>query len=313
MEKLIIAVSSRALFHIEDGNDIFVQQGQEAFDAYMRSKEDTPLRPGAAFNLVRKLLKLNEVLVSMGRPALVDVVILSRNSPDAGMRVMNSIAHYGLPIERAVFTQGDDRFRYAKAFGAQLFLSANPSDVRTAIENGMAAATLVPYESDHGDDTEVRIAFDGDSVIFGSESDAQYRAVGLAGWRDFEEENAHTVLSDGPFKRVLELMHAIQSAFEGGPCPVKIALVTARGMPAHKRVIRTLRHWGLRVDKAIFAGGRPKGPLLVAFGADMFFDDTRTNVESAAECKVSAGHVPFGHGGIVAEPAASSQPLRAAA
>lgn len=303
MQKLIIAVSSRALFHIEDGNDIFEKEGQDAFDAYMRSKEDVPLRPGAAFNLVRKLLKLNDVLAARGQPSLVDVVILSRNSPDAGMRVMNSISHYGLPIERAVFTEGEDRFRYAKAFDAQLFLSANSDDVRTAIENGMAAATLVPREAENDEqDVEVRIAFDGDSVIFGSESDQEYRAVGLERWRSFEEANAHTLLSDGPFKKVLELLHAMQAAFAPGPCPVKIALVTARGLPAHKRVIRTLRHWGLRVDKAIFAGGNPKGPLLVAFRADMFFDDTRKNVDSAAACNIATGHVPFGEGGIVAEP-----------
>ncbi len=306
---LRIAVSSRSLFHIEDGNKIFVEQGQAAFDEYMRAKENIPLRPGAAFGLVRKLLALNT-----GRGSQrdrVDVVLLSRNSVDAGMRVLNSIGHYGLDIERAVFTQGEDRFAFAQALGAQLFLSATPADVQMAIAHGVAAATMLPAEhTEDCSDLTVRIAFDGDSVLFSDEADQTYRQHGLEAFRRSELENASVPLPDGPFKGVLAALHELQQHWPVEQSPLKVALVTARGAPSHGRVIHTLRHWGIRVDKALFCGGLPKGPLLKAFGADMFFDDTMKNIDSAVSCDIPSGHVPYGTGqGIVmAEPA----PLAAA-
>jgi 5'-nucleotidase len=306
---LTIAVSSRALFHIEDGNQVFLEQGQEAFDAYMRSKENTPLRPGAAFGLVRKLLALNTSNFPHPRDR-VEVVMLSRNSPDAGMRVMNSISHYGLEIERAVFCQGTDRFRYAKALGAHLFLSATPADVKAALNNGVAAATLIPKEGGEYDDQgDIRIAFDGDSVLFSSEADDYYREHGLQKYREEEVARSSQPLGDGPFRPFLQELHALQRAYAGGPCPIRIALVTARGLPAHSRVIHTLRSWGVEVDEGIFAGGAPKGPLLQAYGADIFFDDTMKNIDSANSHDVVSGHVPFGSGhGIVG---ASSVPQAA--
>lgn len=295
---LTIAVSSRSLFHLEDGNDVFTSQGQDAFNAYMRDKENVPLRPGVAFPLVRKLLSLNTPGVARDR---VDVVLLSRNSPDAGMRVMNSIAHYKLDIERAVFCQGDDRFRYAKGLGAHLFLSASPGDVRTAIEHGIAAATMLPKETtDDTEDMTVRIAFDGDSVLFSSEADECYRMNGLDAFRQSEAANALVPLGEGPFKNFLAALYEVQQQFPIGGSPLKVALVTARGMPSHARVIHTLRHWGIHIHEAIFAGGLPKGPLLKAYGADVFFDDTQKNIDSALSYNVASGHVPFGHGaGIV--------------
>ncbi len=298
---LTIAVSSRALFHIEDGNRVFEEQGQEAFDAYMRSKENIPLRPGAAFSLVRKLLALNSTRFPEPRDR-VEVVMLSRNSPDAGMRVMNSIVHYGLPIERAVFCQGSDRFRYAKAMGAQLFLSAMPTDVKAALDNGLAAATLLPRECDEADErSDIRIAFDGDSVLFSNEADEFYREHGLARFREEEVARSVQPLGDGPFRSFLQELHAIQRLSPNGKSPIRIALVTARGLPAHSRVINTLRSWGMEVDEGIFAGGLPKGPLLEAYGADIFFDDTMKNIDSATSHDVVSGHVPFGNGqGIVA-------------
>ena len=172
---LTIAVSSRALFHMEDGNAIWEKEGQAAFNAYMREKENEPLRAGTAFPLVRKLLALNK-----GQPRpLVNVVILSRNSPDAGVRILNSIEHHKLPISQAMFSQGSDRFRYVSAVGAHLFLSGNHSDVHKAITNGIAAATITPKETIHMEDPSIKIAFDGDSVLFGSESDDAYRSLGL--------------------------------------------------------------------------------------------------------------------------------------
>jgi 5'-nucleotidase len=300
---LTIAVSSRALFHIEDGDQLFKEKGQDEFDAYMRSKEHDPLRPGVAFGLVKKLLALNTN--AKGQPRnRVDVVVLSRNSPDAGLRVMESVHHHGLDIERGVFCSGGNRFRYAKAIGAHLFLSANPQDVAAAIANGVAAATMLPREADAvQSDAEVKIAFDGDSVLFSSEADEIYQAHGLDAFRQGELDNANVPLGAGPFKPFLDALVEIQKEFPAGKAPLKLALVTARGMPSHARVIRTLRSWGVYMDEAIFAGGKPKGPLLRAFGADMFFDDTMKNVDSAHLHDVTSGHVPFGTGhGIVATP-----------
>lgn len=301
---LTIAVSSRSLFHIEDGNEIFINEGQEAFNEYMRSKENIPLRPGVAFPLIKKLLDLNK-RKSPDPHDKVDVVLLSRNSFDAGLRIMNSIEHYKLDIEKASFTQGDNRFKYAQdGFKADLFLSANPEDVRTAIDNGMAAATMLPKEHtmDEYDDGIVRIAFDGDSVLFSSEADDYYREKGLHAFRENELKNADIPLGDGPFKEFLKIIHELQKEYPVGSCPIRVALVTARGMPSHGRVITTLRHWGIRIDEAIFAGGAPKGPLLKCFRADIFFDDTKKNIDSAISCDVPSGHVPFGSGhGIVQE------------
>lgn len=298
---LTVAVSSRSLFHMEDGNEIFMTQGQQAFNDYMRESENKPLRPGPAFSLVRKLLALNKLIpdVSQG----VEVVLLSRNSPDAGMRVMNSIQHHGLNIERAVFSQGADRFRYAKALGAHLFLSTTHLDVQNAIAHGIAAATLLPSEREMEEgDGMVRIALDGDAVIFSAEADEFYQKHGLVGFRESETANARIPLGAGPFKKFVMALQELQRCFPVGKCPVNIALVTARGLPAHERVIHTLRHWGVSVDEAFFAAGLPKGPLLEAYGADMFFDDTQKNIASARSCNVVSGHVPFGNGqGIVQE------------
>lgn len=298
---LTIAVSSRSLFHLEDGNDIFLKDGQDAFDAYMRSKENVPLRPGAAFTLVKKLLALN-ALRDPALPRGVDVVILSRNSPDAGMRVMNSVQHYGLDIERAVFCRGAGRFAYAKALGAHLFLSANASDVKAAIDQGIAAATLIPSEQAEaeGDGLQVRIAFDGDSVLFSAEADECYRQNGLNAFRESEVSKASIPLGAGPFKLALQALHDLQQTLPRDEPHMRVALVTARGMPAHGRVIHTLRSWGIEVDEAIFAAGAPKGRLLEAFKADIFFDDTLKNIDSARAHNVLSGHVPFGEGGIVA-------------
>jgi len=298
---LTIAVSSRALFHIEDGNKVFLEKGQEAFDEYMRSKENIPLRPGVAFGLVKKLLALNTSNQS-GERDRVEIVLLSRNSPDAGLRVMNSVAHYGLSIEKAAFSQGANRFRYAKAHGAHLFLSANAGDVQLALENGLAAATMLPKETEESEDNKViHIALDGDAVLFSSEADDVFRKQGLQGFRDSELANVDKPLGDGPFRPLLEALHFIQKSFKSKEARLRIALVTARGMPAHGRVIKTLRSWDVAVDEIIFAGGSPKGPLLRAFGADIFFDDTQRNINSAQDYEITSGHVPSGSGGIVAE------------
>lgn len=295
---LTIAVSSRALFHMEDGNAIWEEKGQAAFNAYMRSKENEPLRPGTAFPLVQKLLALNK---DQPRP-LVNVVILSRNSPDAGVRILKSIQHYNLPIAQAMFSQGNDRFRYVSAVGAHLFLSGNHSDVHKAINIGIAAATITPKETIHQDDPTIKIAFDGDSVLFGSESDDAYRSLGLEHFISHEHEKRDIPMEGGPFKSFVMALKQVQSAFPAGECPLKLALVTARGIQSHARVFTTLRDWGLGLDEVMFCGGTAKGPILRAFGADIFFDDTQSNLNSALDHDISAGHVPFGAGGIQASP-----------
>lgn len=301
---LTIAVSSRALFNIEDGHKIFMEQGQDAFDAYMKSKEDVPMKPGPAFETITRLLSLNKGIKDPDNR--VRVVMLSRNSVKGGIRIMNSIYHYGLDIEQAIFCSGTDRFRYAEAFSSDLFLSASAEDVAAALQRGIAAATLMPKETyaigvGPSDDGNVRIAFDGDAVIFSTESDDQYREKGLDHFRAYEIVNAEKPLEGGPFKNVLQKLHAIQQNWNIGECPLKLALITARGVPAHHRVVKTLDSWGVHMDEVVFAGGFKKGPILKAFGAHIFFDDTRKNTDSAEEYGIVAGHVPFGSGqGIVA-------------
>lgn len=295
---LTIAVSSRALFHMEDGNAIWEKQGQAAFNTYMREKENDPLRPGTAFPLVKKLLALNK-----GQPRpLVNVVILSRNSPDAGFRILKSVKHYGLEMAQAMFSQGSDRFRYVSAVGAQLFLSGNHADVHKAITNGIAAATVTPKETMHKDESTIKIAFDGDSVLFGSESDDAYRSLGLEHFINHEHEKRAIPMQGGPFKDFVMALKQVQEAFPAGECPLKLALVTARGIQSHERVFTTLRDWGLTLDEVMFCGGTAKGPILKAFGADIFFDDTQSNLNSALDHNIASGHVPFGAGGIPATP-----------
>lgn len=298
---LTVAVSTRSLFHMEDSNQIFMTQGQDAFNEYMKSKETIPLRPGAAFPLIKKLLKINDQS-NIGEP-LINVVMLSRSSPEAGLRAMNSVEHYGLKLESAVFSQGSNRYRYAQAMGADLFLSANPDDVKNSIDQGLAAALMVPCErEDSSSDPVVRIAFDGDAVLFSAEADECYQREGLEAFQRSERANAQTPLGAGPFKAVLERLCAIQKLFPHGQSPLRLALVTARGLPAHARVMHTLAHWGIRLDEAVFAAGQAKGPLLKAFGADIFFDDTQKNIDSAEGHDIPGGLVPFGSGHGITTP-----------
>lgn len=284
---LTVAVSSRALFHLEDANAVFESDGEHAFDTYMKEREQDTLEPGTAFPLVRKLLGLNKDGANR-----VDVVLLSRNSPQAGLRVMSSVQAYGLQIERAVFAQGSDRFRYARAVGADLFLSANGRDVEAAIRHGVAAATMIPRRSEESSSAQIRVAFDGDSVIFGGSADAMYRTLGMEKWREFEVANAAVPLEAGPFKGVIERLHRIRASLTGDDRQLmRLALITARGAPAHERALRTLRAWGIEIDEAVFAGGLPKGPLALAYGADVLFDDVVGNIDSAEGCNVITGHV----------------------
>ena len=295
-DSLIVAISSRALFDLSESHAVYEADGVEAYQRHQIDHEDDLLQPGVAFELARKLLRLNEASRQH-----VEIVLLSRNSADTGLRIFNAISHYKLGITRAVFTSGRDTSRYVPALGTHLFLSADPEDVRHALESGHAAATIVPHRGAANlvdsftpqDDDELRIAFDGDAVLFSDEAERVFQSQGLDAFTASEAKAADTPLGGGPFKNFLAALHRIQTDFPRDRQPIRTALVTARSAPAHERVIRTLRAWGVRIDEALFLGGLDKAEFLRAFGADIFFDDQRRHVESASRV-VPAGHVPHG-------------------
>ncbi len=289
-QPLVVAIASRALFDLDESHQIFVKNGLEAYARYQREQEDVLLKEGVAFPLVKKLLKLNQ-----GREEnpLVEVILLSRNSADSGLRIFNTIEARGLNIVRAAFTNGEPPQQYMSAFGAQLFLSANGEDVRNTLSSGFAAATILPSGNNFRHRDQLRIAFDGDAVIFSDEAEKISKESGLEAFSASEKAAAHQPLKDGPFRAVLEALHRIQSAWPMENNPIRTALVTARSAPAHKRVILTLRNWGIRIDEALFLGGKEKGSFLNAFGADIFFDDQTLHCQSAQE-HVPTGHVPHG-------------------
>ena len=295
-----IAVSSRALFHMEAENAVWEASGQAGFDALMRKRESEPLPPGSAFQLVRKLLSLN----TRGEVDQVEVILLSRNSPAAGRRIMLSAAAHGLNIRKAAFTGGTDRFRYAGATGVDLFLSAHRDDVASAAAHGIAAATLVPRATGEAEDSVIRIAFDGDCVVFDGKSDAAFRAGGINGFIEHEARNAHLPLDEGPFKQFLSKLSLLRAQCHSGAGErIRLGLVTARSAHAHERVVRTLELWGIRFDEAVFADGLAKGPLFKAFRADIAFDDSQYNIDSADSCDVVGGHVPGAVGTGIGVPA----------
>lgn len=290
-EKLVIAISSRALFNMDESHRVYQEQGLAAYSQYQIDHEDEPLAMGDAFPLVKKLLGLNEKLRSKNQ---VEVILLSRNSADTGLRVFNSIQHYQLAISRAAFCGGESPYRYVKAFGCHLFLSTDSADVRSALANGVAAATFLPT-SLHRDanDGQLRFAFDGDAVLFSDEAEQVYKSSGLQAFTESEQAAAKTPLSGGPFKSFLAALQNIQAQFAGDESPIRTALVTARAAPAHERVIRTLRAWNIRIDESLFLGGMPKVDFLRAYGADVFFDDQLLHCDLAAD-HVPTGHVPHG-------------------
>ena len=287
--KLVVAISSRALFDFEQENQVFEQgQGPHKDQAYMRlqlDKLEQPALPGVAFSMIKKLLAFNDAQAQR-----VEVVILSRNDPVSGMRVFRSAQHYGLPIERGSFTRGQPPWRYLKPLHANLFLSTHLSDVRAALDAGVPAAQVYPHSA-HASEAhpnEVRIAFDGDAVLFSDEAEQVYQAQGLAAFQQHEKSKAAQPLSAGPFKPLLAALHRLQQ--EGTPAMrVRTALVTARSAPAHERAIRTLMDWNIEVDEAMFLGGLPKGEFLREFEPDFFFDDQTGHIEAASR------HVPSGH------------------
>jgi 5'-nucleotidase len=305
---IVIAISSRALFDLDEANEVFEREGLDAYRRFQVEREEQPLAPGTGFDLVRRLTALAR---TPGVPEL-ELVLVSRNDPDTGLRVMNSAEHHGLAIARVAFTDGRPADVYLGAFAADLFLSAHEEDVRRALELGFAAGVVYPTPKDRpnglsasrspqadqgsspsaaaeppgGNENEVRIAFDGDAVLFSPAAERTYRERGLAAFHRQEAEAAHVPLEAGPFARFLAAVHRLQSAFPEESCPIRTALVTARSAPAHKRAIHTLRAWGVRIDEAFFLGGMPKSGILRAFAPDIYFDD------HVGHCEGAAGTVP---------------------
>ncbi len=282
--QLVVAISSRALFDFEEENSLFEAADDHAYMALQLQRLDQPARPGVAFSLVNKLLAFND-----GRPR-VEVVILSRNDPVSGMRVFRSAQHYGLSIQRGVFTRGQPPWRYLRPLAANLFLSTNEADVRSALNEGVPAARVYPESAraSAAHPQEVRIAFDGDAVLFSDEAERVFQAQGLDAFQSHELLHADTPLPPGPFKPLLEALHRLQREPVAG-MRLRTALVTARSAPAHERAIRTLMRWQVEVDEAMFLGGLPKGTFLREFEPDFFFDDQTGHILNAA------AHVPSGH------------------
>jgi 5'-nucleotidase len=284
-DKLVVAISSRALFNLEEENAIFESGDPQAYMQLQLERLDVPARPGIAFSLVKKLLAFNDEASQR-----VEVVILSRNDPVSGMRIFRSGIANEIKLVRGVFTQGRAPFRYLRPLGAKLFLSANADDVREALAAGFPAARVLTESVLAGNNypDEVRIAFDGDAVLFSDEAEQVFQAQGLDAFQQHESSKALLPLREGPFKPFLAALHRLQRA-RTPTMRIRTALVTARSAPAHERAIRTLMNWDIRVDEAMFLGGLPKGEFLREFEPDFFFDDQTGHVDHAAR------HVPSGH------------------
>ena len=287
--KLVVAISSSALFDLSASDAVYREQGVAAYAKYQIKHENEVLAPGEAFDLVRKLLAINQLV-----EGAVEVILLSRNTADTGLRVFNSIQHHNLPIIRAAFTGGSAPYRYMTPFGCHLFLSTNAEDVREALANGSAAASILPSKRTKGRASDtLKFAFDGDAVLFSDEAERIYQEQGLVAFAANESASANTPLAGGPFKPFLAALHELQSEFPSDQSPIRTALVTARSAPAHERVIKTLRDWNIRLDESLFLGGMKKSEFLLAYDADVFFDAQAEHCAHASEV-VATGHVLHG-------------------
>ena len=286
--KLVVGISSRALFNLEEENAIFESQGLEAYRQYQLEHEKDILKPGAAFPLVRALHNLN-----CGEERLTEIIIMSRTSADTSLRIFNSIEHYGLDISRAALVGGNKISNYLHAFKTDLFLSMNENDVQEAVNANVAAGLIYPRQSSPVDTVEqIRIAFDGDAVLFSDESERIFQTEGFDAFQENERRNAQNPLPEGPFAKLLKTISIVQGCFDADHQPIRTALVTARNAPAHERVIRTLAAWDVRIDEVFFMGGIEKAKVLEAFGAHIFFDDQAVHTDPASKLVPSA-RVPY--------------------
>ena len=293
-EPLVIGISSRALFDLERENEIYETQGVAAYEAFQVEHENEILQKGAAFQLVKAFLNLN----NKRKERLVEVIIMSRNNPNTSLRIFNSIEDYALDITRAALTGGAEIAPYLKAFKTDLFLSANAEDVQAAINSGIAAGRILTGTA-HANSgrkvDQIRIAFDGDAVLFSAKSEKIYQREGMQAFAEHERVNANNPLEKGPFANFLTTLSHIQELFKDSEMPVRTALVTSRNAPAHERAIKTLRNWGVRINEAFFLGGVSKTEVLSAFGAHLFFDDQEVHTEPASTVVPSAT-VPYRDG-----------------
>jgi len=287
-DKLVIGVSSRALFDLEEENKIFEEKGLDAYYQYNIDNENMPLHKGTGYRLITNLLKINKYFKDEEKQ--VEVIILSKNNAGTSLRITNAINEHKLDIVRSAWTSGNDISTYLKAFKVDLFLSASDNDVINAIQNGIAAAKILPSNNDvHkslGD--QVRIAFDGDAVLFSEESELIYKEHGLDAFIKHEQESRDNPMKKGPFAKLLLTIASLQEKFKDKKSPIRTALVTARSAPTQERVIKTLNVWNVRIDEAFFLGGSEKYEVLEAFGADMFFDDQDTHLDLSTSVVPSA-------------------------
>ena len=292
---LVIGVSSRALFDLEEENLIFDQKGLKEFRKYQYEHESELLKPGTAFYLVKSLLELNK---QASKP-IVEVVVMSRNSPETGVRVMNSIKAHNLNITRLAFTGGDSLFGYIEGYDVDLFLSKDSEDVQKIIDSGTCAAALIyaPPSEFNSETSKVKIAFDADAVLFSDDSEFRYKTEGLEAFQKHESENEKNALKEGPFAKLLIKLSKIQEHLPTGVelSPLRLAIITARSAPSHLRVINTLREWGVYIDEVHFLGGLSKDKILEAFGAHIFFDDQEAHLGPASKV-VPSGKVPYASG-----------------
>jgi 5'-nucleotidase len=291
-EILVIGVSTRALFNLEIENKVFDEQGIEVFREFQLQHEDELLEPGTAFYLVQSLLELNKI----ANKQIVEVVVMSRNSPETGMRVLNSIEKYELPITRVALTGGEPLAPYIDAYDVDLFLSKDTKDVQAVIDSKKSAAALLysPPTTFTPKDARVKIAFDADAVLFSEESEIRFKTEGMDSFHQYEKEHENDPLNEGPFAKLLIKLSKIQEhlPMRIEYSPLRLAIVTARNAPSHKRVIKTLRKWNVYVDEVYFLGGLSKDKILEAFGAHIFFDDQDTHLHLASKV-VPAGKVPY--------------------
>nr|WP_244327650.1 5'-nucleotidase [Roseibium sp. RKSG952] len=290
---LRIAVSARSLFDLETSHAVFETEGLESYTKFIRKNERKPLSPGPAFPLVKALLRANRTI--RGEESLIEVIMASGVHPIMGNWIVNSIEHHDLDIPRSSFTSGGFILPYLQAFGVDMLLSKSMEDAQKAINVGMAAAVMYDTEmSDEllADEGAIRIALDGDSVIFSDESERIYQEGGLEAFQRNETMNAHVPMNEGPFAPILRKIARIQKVTAPDHRPFRIALVTARGGPSRTRVFNTLDAWGIEVDEAHFLSGFKKRQILAAFSPHLFLDDQHTHVGPAAEL-MPAGRVPY--------------------
>ncbi len=288
-DKLVIGITSRALFDLDEAHQIYVEHGLDAYRTYQLEQEDNPLQPGTGFPLVNALLGINE----LSKDRLVEVVLISRNDADSGLRIMNAIQAVGLDITRTAFTDGPNSHLYVSAFSCDLFLSAYEEDVQAALDSGVPSALVYPTPSSSSSfSKEVRIAFDGDAVLFADDSERIFQEEGLEAFTRHEAKLDDTPLDPGPFKGFLEAIRRIQRKFPEGGCPIRTALITSRNAPAHKRPVKTLREWKVRIDESFFLGGVEKSKILKVFRPHIFFDDQKSHLEAASPSTPSAQVLP---------------------